>query len=576
MDAYDLFKKLSYGAKFTRRKLDSIQKSKQETSSVVNVNAVKEEVSVKPEPSISNHEDMKKSEVTELTLLGSMTTEGGILGNKSKKKKKKIDPEVKAAILEQERLTQLRKKHRITVVGKDVPEPVEAFEQLKDYGISPELIQRLHECNYAVPTPIQMQAIPLMLQGRQILACAPTGSGKTVAFLLPIIHHLKGPRRKGFRAVIVSPTRELAKQTYRECLRLADCYKLKVHIISKVATAINKFGPDSSQKFDILITTPNRLVYLLNQEPPVISLSNVEWLVVDESDKLFEAGERGFRDQLAVIYQACNADNIRRAMFSATYTPVVAKWARKNLKKLVSITIGHRNAAAELVEQELLFVGSEQGKLVAFRNLIKQGLTPPVLVFVQTKERAKELFKELIYDGINVDIIHADRTQMQRDNVVRSFREGFIWVLICTELMGRGIDFKGVNLVINYDFPPTAISYVHRIGRTGRAGRPGKAITFFTEDDKVCLRSIVHVMRDSGCDVPEYLIKLKKSNKRARKQFAERAPKRDPIFKQPNFIKSDQFETRKRHRKNWNKVEVSNGTGEPVKKKTKQSCSKDV
>ncbi|KAK7871278.1 hypothetical protein R5R35_007560 [Gryllus longicercus] len=576
MDAYDLFKKLSYGAKFTRRKLDSIQKSKQETSSVVNVNAVKEEVSVKPEPSISNHEDMKKSEVTELTLLGSMTTEGGILGNKSKKKKKKLDPEVKAAILEQERLTQLRKKHRITVVGKDVPEPVEAFEQLKDYGISPELIQRLHECNYAVPTPIQMQAIPLMLQGRQILACAPTGSGKTVAFLLPIIHHLKGPRRKGFRAVIVSPTRELAKQTYRECLRLADCYKLKVHIISKVATAINKFGPDSSQKFDILITTPNRLVYLLNQDPPVISLSNVEWLVVDESDKLFEAGERGFRDQLAVIYQACNADNIRRAMFSATYTPVVAKWARKNLKKLVSITIGHRNAAAELVEQELLFVGSEQGKLVAFRNLIKQGLTPPVLVFVQTKERAKELFKELIYDGINVDIIHADRTQMQRDNVVRSFREGFIWVLICTELMGRGIDFKGVNLVINYDFPPTAISYVHRIGRTGRAGRPGKAITFFTEDDKVCLRSIVHVMRDSGCDVPEYLIKLKKSNKKARKQFAERAPKRDPIFKQPNFIKSDQFETRKRQRKNWNKVEVGNGTGEPVKKKTKQSCSKDV
>lgn len=111
-----------------------------------------------------------------------------------------------------------------------------------------------------------------------------------------------------------------------------------------------------------------------------------------------------------------------------------------------------------------------------------------MLVFVQTKERAKELYSELVYDGINVDVIHAERSQLQRDNVVRSFRSGQIWVLICTELMGRGIDFKGVNLVVNYDFPPSAISYIHRIGRTGRAGRPGKAITFFTEADATYLR----------------------------------------------------------------------------------------
>lgn len=166
----------------------------------------------------------------------------------------------------------------------------------------------------------------------------------------------------------------------------------------------------------------------------------------------------------------------------------------------------------------MLFVGCEAGKLVAFRNLINRGLTPPVLVFVQSKERAQELFNELVYDGINVDVIHSDRTQkqvretffififairleinefkrlkffvfvFQRDNVIRSFREGKIWVLICTELMGRGVDFKGVNLVVNYDFPPSSVSYIHRIGRTGRAGRPGRAITYFTQDDTVNLR----------------------------------------------------------------------------------------
>lgn len=149
------------------------------------------------------------------------------------------------------------------------------------------------------------------------------------------------------------------------------------------------------------------------------------------------------------------------------------------------------------MDQELLFVGAENGKLLAFRNILQKGLAPPVLVFVQSKERAQQLFNELIYDGINVDVIHADRTQLQRDNTVRSFREGKIWVLICTELMARGVDFKGVNLVINYDFPPNAIAYIHRVGRAGRAGRKGKAITFFTTDDTPNLRRYGSVMLQS-------------------------------------------------------------------------------
>ena len=153
-----------------------------------------------------------------------------------------------------------------------------------------------------------------------------------------------------------------------------------------------------------------------------------------------------------------------------------------------------------------LFTGTEKGKLVAFQQLVSKGdIVPPVLVFVQTKDRAKELYDELTSKGtknsLHVDAIHSEKSELQRDRTVRAFRSGQVWVLICTELLGRGIDFKGVNLVVNYDFPPSTVSYIHRIGRTGRAGRRGKAITFFTDQDKVLLRSIAHIVKGSGGQV---------------------------------------------------------------------------
>ena len=144
-------------------------------------------------------------------------------------------------------------------------------------------------------------------------------------------------------------------------------------------------------------------------------------------------------------------------MLSATLGHEVEQWCRLNLDNMVKVRVGAANSATSTINQQLVYCGSEPGKLLAFRNIVKAGLQPPVLVFVQTKERASELFKELLYDGINVDVIHSERSEQQRENTVRAFRSGGIWVLICTELMGRGIDFKGVNLVINYDFPPTAV-----------------------------------------------------------------------------------------------------------------------
>jgi ATP-dependent RNA helicase DDX52/ROK1 len=178
-----------------------------------------------------------------------------------------------------------------------------------------------------------------------------------------------------------------------------------------------------------------------------------------------------------------------------------------------------RNAATETIQQKLLFVGQEQGKLIAMRQLIQKGLKPPVLIFVQSIERAKELFHELVYDGIHVDVIHSERTKQQRDNIIHQFRLGNIWVLITTELMARGIDFKGVQLVINYDFPQTVQSYIHRIGRTGRSGRAGEAVTFFTKADAPYLKSVVNVMKDSGCDVPEWMLSLKAPSKNQKKNL---------------------------------------------------------
>ncbi|XP_031176275.1 probable ATP-dependent RNA helicase DDX52 isoform X2 [Sander lucioperca] len=439
--------------------------------------------------------------------------------------------------LHQEKVNRIRSQHRINVHGCDVPNPVCTFEELQsEYRLNPRVLQNLKDAGLNSPTPVQMQAIPLMMHGRELLACAPTGSGKTLAFCLPLLAHLQQPANLGFRAVVISPTRELANQTYRELLRLSEGVGFRVHIMDKASLAAKKYGPQSNKKYDILVSTPNRLVFLLKQDPPALDLSSVEWLVVDESDKLFEGGKTGFREQLAAVFLACSGSKVRRAFFSATCTPDVEQWCRLNLDNLVSVNIGHRNTAVDSVEQDLLFVGTENGKLVAMRDIIKKGFLPPMLVFVQSIDRARELFHELVYEGINVDVIHADRTQQQRDNVVNSFRSGKIWVLICTALLARGIDFKGVNLVLNYDFPTSSVEYIHRIGRTGRAGHQGKAITFFTENDKPLLRSIANVIKQAGCPVPDYMIGFKKIHSKVKRRLEKKPPTRSTICTTPRFL----------------------------------------
>ena len=228
-----------------------------------------------------------------------------------------------------------------------------------------------------------------------------------------------------------------------------------------------------------------------------------------------------------ILAQCSNTSQpVQRALFSATIGSFVRELASAFLVNPIEVSIGVENSGASTIHQKLLFVGREDGKILAIRQLIQQGLTPPVLIFVQSTDRAKDLFKELVFDGINVDFMHAGRSAIQREEVIRRFRIGEIWVLICTDLMARGIDFKGVQMVINYDLPLTPVSYIHRIGRTGRAGRTGQAITFFTEQDIPRIRPIANVMKLSGCEVPEWMLRIKQLTTKKKRILRKHAPNR--------------------------------------------------
>ena len=393
---------------------------------------------------------------------------------------------------------------QIEVQGEDIPEPLSSFADLSErYDVPETVLERLKAMNYSEPTAIQKHAMPLMLHGREIICSAPTGSGKTLAFLIPLISHLEAPQTAGFRAIVLAPSRELAKQIHSDFLTVSEGTGLRIHIIKNVKDAAMRFGRKSKGMKDVLITTPNRLLYLLNTEPPALSLENLQWLVIDECDKLFE---QDFREQLSFIYKACSrSEKVKRAMFSATFSDELAEWFKMNLDNAVSLIVGGKNCATETVSQSLQFVGSEAGKEVALKNMILKGLDVPVVIFVDHIKAAKRVFKHLITSNINAECIHSDRTQADREKVMREFREGKILFLVATELLGRGIDFRAVNTIINYDCPKSATSYIHLIGRTGRAGRSGQAITFYKENDVPRLRGILRVMKKSNYDLPPFL-----------------------------------------------------------------------
>lgn len=451
-----------------------------------------------------------------------------------------------------EQVARIRKLNHIFVWGDDIPNPIIHFTDMID--IPQQLVENLKNYGITEPTPIQMQALPVMMQNRNLLCSAPTGSGKTLAFALPIIVNILRQKnisqKREFtclNSVVLEPTRELAKQTYVQFLKFSQNLPVTCAFLE---------SDEFPKNVNIIVATPNKLVYALEKNQKTLSLDELRLLVVDESDRLFdvtEGDDKCFRNQLARIFQVCIGNSVRCAFFSATFSYAVEEWCKNSLCNVAMICIGARNSAIETVKQELIFAGSEHGKVVALRALFQNGFEAPALVFVQSKLRAKQLLSviELLTPPVPVALISSEKTETERESAIVKFRKGHIWVLVCTDLMSRGLDLSGVNLVVNFDLPTSIISYIHRIGRTGRAGRRGHAITYFTEDDLSFIRPIATIIEQAGFEVPKYTLTMRKPTRDEKRKLLKHAPKRK-IIGPVKEIKREMKKSKKKIKKTKN------------------------
>lgn len=250
-----------------------------------------------------------------------------------------------------------------------------------------------------------------------------------------------------------------------------------------------------------------------------LELHNVRHVVLDEADRMLDTE---FLPQVQEIISACTYPRVQKAVFSATLPAGVEKVAMSMLKDPIRVVVGLKDTPLPLIAQSLVYVADDPSKLPTLLQYLSQPYNPPVLVFVSSQPRATSLAEELVLNSVpNVDCLHAGMSRKEREEAVSRMRRGESWVMVSTEVMARGMDFKGVREVINYDFPQSVQSYVHRIGRTGRAGREGKAITYFTDEDAPFLKTIANVLLQSGSPVPEWILKLPKPSKVKRRQMGK-------------------------------------------------------
>ncbi|KAF9787014.1 P-loop containing nucleoside triphosphate hydrolase protein [Thelephora terrestris] len=447
---------------------------------------------------------------------------------RKKRRKEDCDPEVEdedhsdaGHTLETEEQP-ITRRHQVKAKGSNVPSHFETFEELRTRFSLPSLIaSNLEKYGYSKPTSIQSYAIPILLEGRDLAAISPTGTGKTLSYVLPTMIALDSPNSKGkkefgsgARAVILAPTRELAHQIHNECLKLAEGRKWKIILFSK-ATSSTLADKNVRDKVDVIISTPLRLVASLQQGH--LDLSNVRHLILDEADRMLDSE---FLDQIEEIIAACTYSDIQKSVFSATLPANAEKVAFGVLRDPIRVVVGLKDTPLPSIAQSLTYVADDSSKLPALLTHLSRPYKPPVLLFTSTQSRASSLAEELVINGVpNVDCLHAGMTKKEREDAIKRMRRGESWVMISTEVMARGMDFKGVMEVINYDFPQSVQSYIHRIGRTGRAGREGKAVTYFTNEDAPFLKPIANVLLQSGSPVPEWVTKLPKPSKMKRRQM---------------------------------------------------------
>jgi len=365
-------------------------------------------------------------------------------------------------------------------------------------GLSAELLRAVAEKGYGVPTPIQVKAIPVILEGRDILAGAQTGTGKTAGFALPLLQRLNAKpqgARRAIRALILTPTRELAAQV-EESVRV---YGKHVPLKSTVVFGGVGFTPQADtlrRGVDILVATPGRLLDHVGQR--TVDLSRVEILVLDEADRMLDMGFiRDIRKILALLPR-----QRQNLLFSATFSDEIKQLADGLLNSPVLIEVARRNTAAELVSQVVHPVDRGRKRELLSHLIHSQGWKQ-VLVFTRTKHGANRLADQLEDDGINSSAIHGNKSQSARTKALADFKKGEVRVLVATDIAARGLDIDQLPHVVNYELPNVPEDYVHRIGRTGRAGKEGEAVSLVCVDERDFLRDIERLL---GHDIPKVVI----------------------------------------------------------------------
>ncbi len=361
-------------------------------------------------------------------------------------------------------------------------------------GLCEPLVRAVNECGYTEPTPIQLQAIPVVLGGRDLLAAAQTGTGKTAGFTLPILQLLEAKPvaklangRHPIRVLVLTPTRELAAQVHES---VRDYGRHLSHVAACVFGGVN-INPQISQlrgRVDILVATPGRLLDHVGQR--TVDLSNVEILVLDEADRMLDMG---FIHDIKKVLKLLPRQR-QNLLFSATFSDEIRELTQGLLNNPASVEVARRNAPAEAVEQMVIEV--EKGaKRAVLSHLIRTEKWFQVLIFTRTKHGANRLAEQLGKDGIESLAIHGNKSQNARTRALAQFKDGSLQVLVATDIAARGLDIVELPQVVNYELPNVPEDYVHRIGRTGRAGATGKALSLVSSDERGMLKDIERMLK---------------------------------------------------------------------------------
>jgi ATP-dependent RNA helicase RhlE len=358
--------------------------------------------------------------------------------------------------------------------------------ELNTFGFHHKVMAGVTAAGYTTPTPIQAQAIPLVMQGRDIVGLAQTGTGKTAVFVLPILHRLMQGGRKRVRALVVAPTRELAEQIHEEIGRLGRRTGLK-SVTVYGGVGFNPQVDKLKRGAEIVVACPGRLLDHINRG--TIDLSYLEVLVLDESDRMFDMG---FLPDIRKIIKHVPAKR-QTLLFSATMPDDILRLTHEVLQAPVTVKVNRTGPASSV--SHLLYPVDQHLKTPLLLELLRHTDTESVLIFTRTKHRAKRLGEQLEKAGFRAASLQGNLSQARRQAVMNGFRHGTYQILVATDVAARGIDVTQISHVINYDMPDTIDSYTHRIGRTGRNDKTGDAFTFITSEDEDMVRSIERVLR---------------------------------------------------------------------------------